>query len=822
MATLTVPDAAAKYWLREIASYESRQSRARWELWSRQAVGAYSLTSGDRRLVDTVEDDIGKKRYNIFWSNIENLKPGMYSRTPKVVVSRRHTGSRDPVAKTGADVLEKVIAYQLSEHGFGSAVRAARDDYLLVGRGVTWVRYKGHELEMPGATPPATPGDDAPPPKTMLDFEEIILDYVHWSDFGHTDARRWEDVLGVWRRIRMDKAMAAGFFGAEWAEKLTYDAATIRSDTRSGNDRGDEGAGGDNVADGEGLATIYEVWDAHKRHTLFVAQGQKQVLKTEDGDPLKLPRFFPCSRPIYATLANDDLFPVSDYRQYRTQIRQIQVLTQRIEGLTEAAKLVGVYDATEEKLKTLFDHPDGTLIPVTNWAALAGKGGLDASISFVPIKEIAETLQILHNERDRALADSYQLTGISDLIRGDTQASETATAQGIKDKYISMRFDEKRREIDRAVANTLNIYGAIVCHVFSNETIIQMSGVQLFRTGQEKQQCQQQIKLASTPPPPPEPGVKPPPRVPMPDAKFVEMCERPAWDEVLQFLRNDALRSFHIDIESDSTVARDQQAQQEGAAQFLSMLGGFLSQAMEAAKEAPQLIPLFGRMMSWGMRQFPVGRDLEEAVDTAVDKMEQQARKAEQNPPPQPPDPQLIKVQQDGEIAKARLELDHQKLQQDGQIEQAKLEADVTLKNQDMAHTHSMAQMPPDNSLEHAKLAASMQAEREKMDATMQAERDKQDRQIEFDQWKADLDARTKIEVAEIAAGTTLQAAQIAAAGGNAPDDADSKPENGEGGEGAGHKALASAIEGMTATIGEMRKPKKVIRGGDGKIAGIE
>ena len=400
------------FWLAEIASYDIRQKRARWEEWARHAVGAYSLTTGENRQVDTVDADNAQKRYNIFWSNVENLKPGMYSRTPNVVVSRRHTGDRNPVAKSAADVLEKTIAYQLSEHGFGSAIRAARDDYLLVGRGVPWARYIPHEVTVNPET--VGEGSQNPQPSTLLDYEEVILDYVHWSDFGHSDARRWEDVRGVWRRLRMDKAMVAAHFPG-WEERVAYDAQTIRS---GNNDASSDTS--DKPDDAGALATVYEVWDAHTRTVLFVTKGQKEALKTEDTDPLKLPRFFPCSRPIYATLANDDLFAVSDYRQYRTQIKQIQQLTRRIDSLTDAVRLVGAYDANQPDLAKIFEKADGGLVPVTNWAALAGQGGIDGSISFVPMKEIAETLQILHGERDKALNDSYQLTGISDLIRGDT------------------------------------------------------------------------------------------------------------------------------------------------------------------------------------------------------------------------------------------------------------------------------------------------------------------------------------------------------------------------------------------------------------------
>jgi hypothetical protein len=657
------PDKAlAKYWLNEISAYDARQKHARWNIWARHAVGVYSTTTGEGRSAESPTDDAPRKRYNIFWSNVENLKPGMYAQTPSVVVSRRHSQSRNLVAKVACDVLENVISYQLSEHGFGSATRAARDDYLIVGRGVSWVRYQPHEVDVQPSELSALDADDgadAKPISTMIEFEETIVDYVHWSDFGHTDARRWEDVRACWRRVMLNREACDNRFGEDVAAKLSYANASVRVDEQMTD------LAGKDADSTNGLATIYEVWDAHKRQIIFVSKGMDTPLLTIDDDPLRLPRFFPCSRPIFATLANDDLFAISDYRQYRTQIKQIQDLTKRIDKLTDSVKLVGAYDANVKELESIFNKEDGTLVPVTNWAALAGKGGLDGVISLIPMKEIAETLGILHGERDKALNDSYQLTGISDLIRGDTQASETATAQNIKNQYITMRFNEKKREIDRFVVNTLNIIGAMICSAFSDDSIVKMSGVELFRTPEEKQQCQmaqqqgQQI-----------------------DADVADMCDRPTWDKVLAFLRDDVTRSVTIDIESDSTVAADQQQNQQHAMQFLEALGGFLKQAVEATQTTPEFAPLMGKILGWAIRQFPIGRDLEESIDAAIDEMDAQVKKQQSQPQPPKPDPEMARVQ-------GMLQIEQAKAQGAMQLAQAKLNGEMQLKSMDMGHQHT-------------------------------------------------------------------------------------------------------------------------------------
>ena len=78
----------AKYWLGEIAGYETRQKKARWNMWARHAVDRYLLST--HGVPDDPEKDSSNSRYTVFWSNIENLKPGMYAKTPKPVVTRRY------------------------------------------------------------------------------------------------------------------------------------------------------------------------------------------------------------------------------------------------------------------------------------------------------------------------------------------------------------------------------------------------------------------------------------------------------------------------------------------------------------------------------------------------------------------------------------------------------------------------------------------------------------------------------------------------------------------------------------------------------------
>lgn len=702
----------AKRWLAEIKAYEASKDYKAWVSWAKKSRDRYLLRrEGD----DAIDTNAMRSRYNMFWANVELLKPYLYPGTPKPIVTQR-SDDNNPVANTASQVIERVLSYMVQEHGFGASMRSARDDYLLVARGVVWVRYEPQFAQIPSL--PTTITDDAQvePVREMKVFEETRPEYIHWTDFGHTDARTWEEVVAVWRRVRLRKSQVESYFGGEIAAKVAYDAATLRSE-----DNGTDGDR-DTAPDGiEPMATIYEVWDKDRRKVCFVSKGVADYLKEVD-DPLGLPSFFPCSKPIYGTLGNHDLFPVSDYRQYITQLREMDSLTSRIIALTDAVRASGVYDSEFPELKDLLNSgKDNVLIPVTNWAALAQKGALDGSISLIPMKEIADTLLTLYEAREKVKQDAYEITGLSDILRGATAPQETATAQKIKSSYVTRRLAEKQDEISRFVRNTIDIMGSIVCRLFDADTLKMMSGMQLL-TVAEKQSLPMLQQLGAN----------------LPSA-VMEAAQHPTWEEVIAFIRDEPERRFQVTIETDSTV--DQSEQQQQAMGFLQMVGGFLQQAKEAP---PQLAPLLGQMLEWAVRRFPIGRDLQDAIADTVE----QAKKLAQNPPPPPPDPKMAQVQANAQIGQ-------QKLQQEGQLEQQRIQADAQAR---------VVEAQSDMQIEALKAHLAQEGERQRManEAHLQAMQAMM--QQTFDRWKAELDARTKVEVAEIAAGATLDAAQIAAA----------------------------------------------------------
>src|SRR5207253_2487508 len=163
-----------------------------------------------------------------------------------------------------------------------------------------------------------------------------------------------------------------------------------------------------------------------------------------------LEAFFPCPEPLSATMTNDTMIPVPDYAESQDQYIQIDDLTKRIDILTAACKVAGAYDAANPALKRIFQEAqEPNLIPVDGWAAYLEKGGLKAAFDLVDTSNIAKVLEILIEVRAKIMEDLDRTTGISDIMRGTSDARETMGAQRLKTNNSSTRLQERQDDMAR-------------------------------------------------------------------------------------------------------------------------------------------------------------------------------------------------------------------------------------------------------------------------------------------------------------------------------------------------------------------------------------
>ena len=361
-------------------------------------------------------------------------------------------------------------------------------------------------------------------------------------------------------------------------------------------------------------------------------------------DPLGLKDFFPCPKPMYGTTTTDTMIPVPDYAEYQSQAMELDVLTKRIDKLAEACRVTGAYDASFPALQNILTGTENTLVPVDKWAMFATQGGLEGAISFVPIKQVAEVLKILIETRNVIKQDLYEITGLSDLVRGQGQHDATATAERIKNQFVSLRLKDRQSEMERFARDTLRLMAEILSEHVAPEKLLEISGWlespnarSLDREAQQQQQQilaaqmqQQQAAAQAQQPqlagpdgqpmvPPQQPSAQPPvpqqPQAPLMSAQMVAQM-------ALKLLKDDRVRTFKVSIETDSIIIADEQEQQKNHVEFLTATSSFLQQALPALEKFPKIAPLLGEMLMFGVRGFKIGTQLEDVFEAAINDIE--------------------------------------------------------------------------------------------------------------------------------------------------------------------------------------------------------
>lgn len=579
-----------------------------------------------KRYRDDRTTTTAQSHYNILWANVQTLKAATFSRMPKPDVSRRFKDS-DPVARVASMLLERALDFEITHsEDFQHSLTACVYDRFLGGRGTTWIRYEpvieSQQFQM------SETEEDTESEGEYLDIEQAPVDYVHWRDFGHCYGRTWAEVNCVWRKVYLNReALKERFpeeqFGNLW-QQIPLDASPDepRQKMTEGTVK---------------QALIYEVWDREEKCVYWISKSMGKILDKRE-DPLQLEEFFPCPEPIYSTLTNESLVPVPDFTLYQDQANELDTLADRIKGLVDAMKVRGFYDSANADLGRLFTEGDNnTLIPVKNYAAFAEKGGIGGSVQFVDLTPIANALNMAYQAMGQVKQQIYDITGISDIIRGASNAGETATAQQIKGQYATLRLKTYQDEVARFASQILRIKAQIICQHFQPETIMKIGGAEL---------------LSDT------------------DKQLVP--------QAMELLKDNPMRTFRVEVATDSMLYADEQQEKADRVEFLSATSQFIEKAIQGAQAVPEMTPILMDLLKFGVQGFRVGRTLEGEFDSFADAEKEKQAQLQANPQPPQPTPEMVKAQAEAQKMQMEAQLEQMRMQLENQkLEFEKYKADL-------------------------------------------------------------------------------------------------------------------------------------------------
>lgn len=511
--------------------------------------------------------------FNILHSNVEILRPNLFANKPEPDVRKRINSSGGP-AREAAEVVERSVRYMNDTHPYEDNMGAAVNDYILTGRAVARVYYKPTIVQR---NEPVfeldegvffTQGGNALPEDAEiirdaegqtsiqleeLQFERADISHVPYDDFRHHPAKVWSDVRWVaFRHLFTRDGMDRSFGKAESAAT----SLTVEDGNQATNE---------SIQKNPELfrrAEVWEIWDKEESKILFISPGNVEtpLLEVDDGpEYYNLGGFFPTPEPLRSIRTPNTLLPTPEFTIYQELANELDDITIRITEIVKAIDVRGVYDASMPELGGILDSPN-KLFPIEDWPSHQDGGGLGNMMDFIDTDPQVKAFIALVQQRDQLIQTIYQTIGLSDLTRGASDPRETATAQRLKGQFGSMRLAPRQKEWERYQRDLMRIQAELMAEKFEPTTLQIMSGI--------------------------------------------EMTE-----EIMMLLRNDALRNFAIDIETDSTIAIDQARQQEELKEMVETLAA-TGQAVAMLPEGAR-----GPFIRSVVRKLGLGRDVEIAIE---------------------------------------------------------------------------------------------------------------------------------------------------------------------------------------------------------------
>ena len=551
-----------RYWTRELKSSETQLRQFRKQ--GTKIVNRFLSKAAGRR--DEGEDRSGPFKLNLFHSNVTTLQAMLYVDLPEVTVSRRFDDPNDDVGRVSSMILERLLNNDIQENGeeYECVLKAVLQDRLLPGLGAARVRYEV-ETQM-----------DPELGVEVMTFEDAPIDYYHWRDVAWGWGRSFKDIPWIGFRTWLKKDEVQKRFGDEAAEGVQLKDESVVQNKQEEESQSDE--------DGPWKkAEVWEIWDKEKRELVWFSPGYDKVLDTKD-DTLKLSGFYPCPPFLLANPTTSLYVPTADYYLAQDLYNEVDILQTRISIITEAVKVVGVYNRDAEGVGRMFkEGTDNDLIPVDNWALFAEKGGIQGQIEWVPIAEITEVLLRLRELRDEAIGLLQQVTGMSDIMRGELGGQYEGVGQSqLKAKFGSVRVQAMQDDLAKFASDLLQLKAEVISRHFDPETIARRANVD----------------------------------------KTFDIDKVPA---AVELIKNPTLARLRVKVKPESVGMADYAQLKAERVEYIAALSGFMQSIGPIIEQEPGAKPFFLEILKWGLAGFKGTASIEGVMDKAIEMSNQAA-----------------------------------------------------------------------------------------------------------------------------------------------------------------------------------------------------
>jgi len=635
-----------------------------------------------------------KSTYPIFWSNTQVLRPLLFSKLPKANITQSFFND-DEISRISSELVERLLTYLLKESDAENQIEKIRDAYLVQGIGIPRIVFippepieikskkkkEKPEMEDEGESENEDESSSKDYSEDMAEGEtedteeetsyetdeskkSFKIEFVDYQDFLKSTEKEWNKLRWVAFKKYYSRRELVEYFGKK-GEKVPM--TNVKYESLNQDSQQD---------DLYKMCEVWEIWDKENEVCHFITfAGDGYVLSSEE-DGYNLKNFFPIPMPMGLN-ESKKLLPSPLYSKYKNLVEDLTDIHDRISSLVKQAKFTGAYTSFAEKsdVENIMNGEDGEFKPLKTTANIDDARKL---VVFKPLNEIANTITILRTEKMALKQDIQEITGLSDIVRGASVASETATAQQLKGNFAISRIQPLQKEVEFTIRDTLRLLAELAVEKMSINEIIKITGLKvvdvdlILTNAKQSLEMEKQQAIALLNPQQPDFEEKLAmleQQVQIGFQKTVKDLQDQLKGFVIQFkdlpklaktIKDDKLRCISIDIETDSTVKIDQNQEKMDRMEYIRTISGTIQSMVPAVQTGVISKDALNEFVIFASKPFKVGRNLENYLKN-------------EEPVEEKPDPQAMMAQAEMELRQQELQLKAQEITGKLDLEQQKV-----------------------------------------------------------------------------------------------------------------------------------------------------
>jgi hypothetical protein len=613
-----------------------------------------------------------RKRFPVWWSIFKIRQPLILSRLGVPICKDTTQDGNDTVGAVAAIIKERLAVNLAKAFDFFDAMIACRDDALATCFCQSRAYYEMDEVTervKEYLTPQQDESNpdggvflngDGKPVKSSEIYEDDEGFFVYHNQTIDVENERVciEPVLyreylvdsGVRRYNRVKQLAYIHWYSSQEFKKTFGEAAYVDHVNQSRNQPGNKDSKNQSIK-------VYEYWNFYTKETLWLTDFCGEFLQPkeyltdddEDGEERNglydLSGFFPNPKPLIINSPTDGFWPVTEYQQVCDLLDEIHEICTKLWETTKAINPRVLFDDNVDGLRAALKEGSPVApIGVANLTqALVSAGGSLANVvQYIPIEKMVEAFNNYAQALENKLNHLYKLLGVSDLLQGliSDPTQRTFGERQMTEKYALNQIAELQRKMQEFVRDNYELLCEMALKNFKDASL-------------DKYIMPQTLDLA----------------------------EQEQYKSALSLLKNDNKR-FRIDLETDSTIAINEEYQKAIAGEMVNIISTGLERAASIAESQPELTKPILHSLKYLIQTQRQGKmfqnEVTESIDALLEKLNQ--------PAPAPFDKD-----------QANFALEQQKLTADIQIRQAEIAKDERIEafrlQQDAAISQIQAQI---------------------------------------------------------------------------------------------------------------------------------